>query len=268
MVNFMNRKEGLIEILIETTKRIYQDHYNGNNEFWFSMLDNNAVYLGSGDPILFGKTAIVQHFKKYDGVKTVILKEEYQAQLQGRTSGVVYGQFILGTAKKNAGVISRFTIVYKIQKNEPIIIHQHNSYEFKNETIFNTEHQNNVPNSLTFQFIRDVISNKDNDITFSIPCGNTNVILNTGIVLYVQSVGKHTEFVCIDRTVTCNTPIGELKKKLPNVFHQVHRCYIVNVKHIHEIKRFEIDMISGAKIPIPAQTYTQTRDELLKYINK
>ena len=265
----MKNKNELTERLLEKTKYLFHSYYNGETEPWFTHLDKNAVYLGSGDPMLIGKSAIVNHFKKYEGVQTVILEEEYNAILQSQSSGMVYGRFVLGTPKMNVIGVTRFTIVYKIQRNGLFITHQHNSHEFKNglKQMENVKDENRV-DSLMFQFIRDVLSDVGKEMHFSIPSGNNTVFLNASMVLYVQSSGKRTEFVCIDRTVSCNMPISELKEHLPDVFYPVHRCYLVNVKHIHEIRRFEIEMISGVKIPIPAVGYMQIKEDLISRIGK
>lgn len=264
----MEYQTDLADRLLETTKYIYHSYYDGNPEPWFSYLDKNAVYLGTGDPMLIGKTAIVNHFKKYEGIQTKILDNACNVVLQSKTSGLVYGKLILGTQKMNELGFMRFTLVYKIQKSGFLIIHQHNSCEFKNSIKQTDSKTTNTVDNLAFQFIRDVLSDKGNDMRFSLPSGNNTVFLNANMVLYIQSVGKHTEFVCVDRTVSCNTPISELKEQLPDMFYQVHRCYLVNIKHIHEIRRFEVEMISGVKIPIPAISYTQIKEDLIGLINK
>lgn len=264
----MEQFTDLADKLTDTTKYLFHSFYAGNTEPWFSLLDKSAVYLGSADPMLIGKTAIENHFKKYEGIQTEILEEEYHATLQSKTVGFVYGHFVFGTSQKNEFAFMRFTLIYKIHKDGLSIIHQHNSYEFKNNSLQPEHETQNKVDNLAFQFIRDILSDKDNDTQFCISSGSNTVFLNANMVLYVQSVGKHTEFVCVDRTVSCNTPISELRERLPNMFYQIHRCYIVNIKHIHEIKRFSVEMISGEKLPVPAAAYTQVKNDLIAYLNK
>lgn len=84
--------------------------------------------------------------------------------------------------------------------------------------------------------------------------------------MYVQSQRRKTEFVCIDRIISCNSPIGEIAKELPELFYPLRRGYLVNTLFIVAIRRFEAELISGICIPIPALNYQQVKQDLQSII--
>ena len=67
---------------------------------------------------------------------------------------------------------------------------------------------------------------------------------------------------CLDRVVSCNSPIGELARELPKIFYPLHRGYLVNTLYVTAVRRFEAELISGITLPIPAMTYKQVRQDL------
>ena len=72
--------------------------------------------------------------------------------------------------------------------------------------------------------------------------------------------------VCLDRVIACNSSIGEIVNELTDEFYPVHRGYIVNTHYIIAIRRFEVELISGICIPIPAANYMTVKENLQKMI--
>lgn len=257
----MENELTIAERLTNTTRDAFRAYHSGNLEPWSKLLAPDSVYLGSGDPILIGKNAIINHFKKYEGVQSTVINDEYHPIVQSRSCGFVYGQIIIGMPDSFQSIVTRFTMVYKIRKNKLIISHQHNSYEHQYITPA-SQHTPMEINNITQQFIRNLLIHKEENKKIPVASGMQTIYLDSNMILYVQSFGKRTEFVCADRTVSCNTPISELRETLPDIFYPIHRSYLVNINHIAAIRRFEAEMVTGATIPIPALTYTQVKKDL------
>lgn len=257
----MENELTIAELLTNTTRDAFRAYHSGNLEPWSRLLSPDSVYLGSGDPILIGKNAILHHFKKYEGVHSTILSDEYHPIVQSKGCGVVYGQIIIAMPESFESIVTRFTMVYKISKSRLLIAHQHNSYEHQYASAANQRAPMEMT-GITQQFIRDLLIHQEDNKKIAVSSGMQTIYLNSNMILYVQSFGKRTEFVCADRTVSCNTSINELRETLPDIFYPVHRCYLVNVNHISAIRRFEVELVTGAVIPIPALTYTQVKKDL------
>ena len=46
------------------TRELFHQQYRGNPEAWFAYLCPESVYLGTGEPLLFGGEAIREHFAR------------------------------------------------------------------------------------------------------------------------------------------------------------------------------------------------------------
>ena len=66
-----------LEEVAALTKELFHAHYAGDLEQWFSYLCPDSVYLGTGEPLLFGGDAIREHFKGFSGKAINIIQEEY-----------------------------------------------------------------------------------------------------------------------------------------------------------------------------------------------
>lgn len=256
----MENKLTIAEKLTNTTRDAFRAYHSGNLKPWSELLSPDSVYLGSGDPMLIGKNAIMNHFKKYEGVQSTIINDEYHPIVQSESCGFVYGQIIIGMPDSFQSIVTRFTMVYKIKKNKLLITHQHNSYEHQYVTTLH--HTSMQMSNITQQFIRDLLIHQKENKRIPVSSGMQTIYLNSNMILYIQSFGKRTEFVCADRTVSCNTPISKLREFLPDIFYPIHRSYLVNCNHISAIRRFEVELVTGAILPIPALTYTQVKKDL------
>ena len=57
----------MLEELAVLTKELFHAHYAGDLERWFDYLCPDSIYLGTGEPMLFGGSAIREHFKGFEG---------------------------------------------------------------------------------------------------------------------------------------------------------------------------------------------------------
>ena len=256
-------------VCINTTKNIFYDFYNGNLETWLSYLNDDSVYLCNGEAILIGKNSIFKRFDKYTGVKqTKILRDEYFCIKISDTAYEVYGEFFLGNDDSAFKAYSRFSILYNIVKNKLSILHQHNSYEYTMPTA-NMQTKTLEINRETMLFIQELLVNNPLNERISVRSGKQTILINPSIILYIESNGKHSDIICIDRHISCNTPFNELVNSLPDFFYRIHRSYIVNTRFIVTIRRFEVELISKITLPIPEHSYTSVKKDILsKYLHQ
>ncbi|MGN0115708.1 MAG: LytTR family transcriptional regulator DNA-binding domain-containing protein [Acutalibacteraceae bacterium] len=244
------------------TKCIFNAFCTGDVQPWFDMLCPESVYIGTGEPMLFGGDAIKEHFKKYAGTQPEILSEEYYPTALGDQAAQVHGQIIFKSRHKDFHVVAHITSVYRIIGGELKLIHQHNSYDYMQDT--NAE--NVKPDINTMQFVRTMLLELPRGKRIPIRSGKSTVFINTNSVLYIESERKRTKIVCIDRVISCNSPLGELAKELPKQFYQLHRSYIVNTKLIVAIRRYEVQLLSGITVPIPSTSFTKVKADLQNMI--
>ena len=253
-----------LEEIAALTKELFHAHYAGDLERWFSYLCPDSVYVGTGEPLLFGGDAIRLHFKDFNGKAVDILQEEYYPYALGDQAAQVYGQIVVQNKNLRFRVVNRFTISFRLLGGELKMVHQHNSYEYMQQ-----EESEVVKLDVnTMQFVRSLLLEYPAGKRMPIRSGTQTIFINPNTVLYIQSQRKRTEFVYIDRVVSCNSPIGELAKELPEVFYPLHRGYLVNTRYVVAVRRFEVELLSGIVLPIPAQNYTKVKNDLLELIEK
>ena len=251
-----------LEEIAALTKALFHAHYAGDLDKWFSYLCPDSVYLGTGEPLLFGGDAIREHFKGFTGKAVNIIEEEYFPVSLGDSAAQVCGQIIVESLEGSFRVINHFTISYRIIGGELKMVHQHNSYEYMQPSeskVLNLDVN-------TTQFVRTLLLERPSGRRIPIRSGTQTIFVNSNTVLYVQSQRRKTEFVCIDRVISCNSSIGEIAKELPDLFYPIHRGYLVNTLFIVAIRRFEVELISGLCIPIPSLTYMKVKEDLLHKI--
>ncbi len=248
----------------ELTKELFHAHYAGNLEQWFSYLCSDSIYLGTGEPLLFGKDAIQEHFRDFSGKVSNILQEEYYPVAMGDQAAQVCGLIIVESSSGLFRVINHFTIGFRIIGGEIKMILQHNSYEYMRQG----ESDALKMNVNTMQFVRNLLLGQPAVQRIPIHSGTQTLYINPNTIMYVQSQRNRTELFCIDRAISCNSSIGELSRILPKEFYPLHRSYLVNTQYIVAIRRFEAELLSGICIPIPALTYQQARQDLNRIIGE
>ena len=251
-----------LEEVAALTKELFHAHYAGELEKWFSYLCPDSVYLGTGEPLLFGGDAIREHFKGFTGKAVNVVQEEYFPVSLGDKAAQVCGQIIVESLERSFRVINHFTISYRMIGGELKMVHQHNSYEYMQRR----ESKILKLDVNTTQFVRGLLLERPSGRRLPIRSGTQTIFVNPNTVLYVRSQRRKTEFVCIDRVISCNSSIGEIAKVLPELFYPLRRGYLVNTLFIVAIRRFEVELISGICIPIPALTYQQVKQDLLGII--
>ncbi len=262
VTDMATKKRNTDEILM-IAKNIFHTYYSGDLDYWFSFLCPQSIYLGTGEPMLFGADAIKLHFSARAGNPQKILEEEYfPIQLSNRIIQVC-GSITVGLEESDYKAITHFTMTFQLIGSEIILIHQHNSYEYMQQSAANETMV--LPMDInTAEFVRQLLLDKNkNAKRITLKCKTQSIAVNTNSILYIQGHRKTTEVVCLDRIISCNRSIGELEQELPVQFYRIHKGYIVNKQYIVSVRRFEAELISGITLPIPAARYKKIRQELL-----
>ncbi len=118
----------------------------------------------------------------------------------------------------------------------------------------------------TVEFVRGLLRNSSNRTIKRIPisCGGQTILIKPLTIMYIHGSGKKIEVVCVDRILSCNMSIGEMETLCPPEFWKVHRSYIVNTRYVTSIKRYQLELISGITVPIPANSYMEIKQRLIE----
>lgn len=260
----MNQAE-LTKRAVDFVKEGYHKFFSGLNDIWFANLTKDTSYIGTGEPTLFGRDAIQAHFSSFSTIKYEILQEEYFPVVLGPDTCLVFGKDAVSSFRNQYRIVISFSIVVRFEGNEIKLIHQNNSYEYFHMN--DTDHAPVKANLLTTQYVRDLLLEQPFHHRLPFRSGTQTIYVNPYTILYVESMGKKTNIVCLDRIIASNYSMSECRDILPDSFYQVHRSYLVNTRYVSSIKRFEVLLLSGLSIPIPEKEYTRVKADLTKMIH-
>ena len=254
----------MAEKAVAFVKEGYHNFFSGNTDMWISNLSNDTSYIGTGEPTLFGKDAIQSRFNSFSPKEYEILQEEYYPVALGNDVYLVFGKDAVSSMHGQYRIVVSFTIILKFEGKNIKLLHQNNSYEYFH--IENKEEEPIKSDLLTTQYVRNLLLEQPFHHRLPFRSGTQTVFVNPQTILYVESMGKKTNIVCLDRIITSNYAMSECKDILPDSFYQVHRSYLVNTRYVSSIKRFEVLLLSGIAIPVPEKEYTRVKGDLIQMI--
>lgn len=255
-----------LEDTVEITRAIVRGYYQGDLEPWFSRLCPGSVWLGTGERLLFGDQAIREHFKGYAAQPPVrILREDYYpVPLNSRSGAVVSEVTVMNPKKPDTTVSAIYTFVFQMIAGETKLMLLHAGYEFITPPMVGADSQKMQMSA--YQFVRDMILNVPETKRIPIPVGIKTLYVQPNMVFYAKSGGRKTELYCTDKVIVSDLPISRLNSLLPVDFCPIHRCYTVNTRYVAAIKRYEVTMVTGEKLPIPIHGFNEVKADLERRI--
>ncbi len=248
------------EIKALTLQIINRTFTEGDYELWYSCFFRDSVLICTAEPMLIGDVAIRAHFDSIPKVKSAILDIECTAQKIGDSGAVVFGHYVLGTEQSAVFATVFFSVTYVYLNGKPKILLENLHYDF------HVQKENGGNEALaidlnTVDFVRTLLLHIGGS-RIEVKSGAQVVFIDPATILYVDSRRNKSEIVCVDRNVSCNQSIEEVKRLLPDYFYPLRRGNLVNLNYVVSIRRFELEMISGIKIPIPERNYPQVKNEI------
>lgn len=254
-----------LEDTVEITRAIVHGYYHaGNLEPWFERLCSKSVWLGAGERVLFGESAIRDYFGSYVPQRPVQVKrEEYYPIPFGSRCGAVVAELTVGDAEadaENTFFACVYTFVYEIIAAETKLVLLHAGHEVIRSPMQDENGQ--TVRLFAYQFIRDILTNMPESSRIPVPTGKATLYVPSHMIFYVQSKKRKTELYCADKVIQSDLTINEINDLLPANFCPIHRCYTVNTRYVASIRRGEVTMITGEKLPVPTHGYGAIKKEL------
>lgn len=255
-----------LEDTVDISRAIVRGYYQGDFAPWFSRLCSGSVWLGMGERILFGDQAIRDYFKGYAAPTPIRILEEdyYPVPLNSRSGAVVAEVTVANPEKPDTTVSAIYTFVYQIVAGETKLMLLHAGYAFVAPPTMDGSAQKLQMSA--YQFVRDVLLNMPETKRIPIPVGIKTLYVQPHTIFHIKSRGRKTELYCTDKVILTELPIYKLNEMLPFDFCPIHRAYTVNTRYITAIKRYEVTMVTGEKLPIPIHGFREVKADLERRI--
>lgn len=163
----------------------------------------------------------------------------------------------------NYVVETNLSYTYKFKDNYLWLVYQTQSdvyYSEFQQTKVNIDH-----NYLTY--LKQLLKSKSDQEKISLQKGTQSIYITPQMIMYAKADGHDTEIHGVKNSFLSTTTITKIKEKLNDDFYQIHRSYIVNTNYIHKIRCYEVELINGEKLPIPANKYGQIKKDLEQKIH-
>lgn len=111
------------------------------------------------------------------------------------------------------------------------------------------------------------LENIDNNIiTFFLKQGSLSQNIHSNDILYIETVGRNTKVVTVKGEFISDNKMDFWKKKLiASFFYQVHKSYVINMKHITDYKRDIVTLSEKHSIPISYRKQSSFKSYFLSY---
>lgn len=234
------------------------------------MLDENFVWIGAYEfQYLIGRDAFLKSIESESQEAPVhVSQEEYHLLAHDRNIWTVYGRFTATIVQDDGTFLmakTRNTFVLQQVGDDLFFLHIHGSHardvplEYKE-----------APPSL-FQEKESWLENLKSVDRLVGPPKRLNFRTTDGIyrfplpaeIVYMVAENKNcTVFTKTDSFVT-RTSLKEVESQSP-LFALIHRAYLVNVRFVREICRYQLTLTDGTQLPIGKERYLEVKEALRK----
>lgn len=84
-------------------------------------------------------------------------------------------------------------------------------------------------------------------------------------IIFIEAFSHKTKIVMNDSELFINESIGNIEKRLDKHFYKCHRSYIVNIKHISSIKKYDAFMDNDMSIPVSRRIYNDFNNAFIAF---
>lgn len=87
-------------------------------------------------------------------------------------------------------------------------------------------------------------------------------------IIFAEAFSHKTRIVLNSGELFVGKSISQVQQLFDKDFYKCHRSYIVNIKHINEIRKYELVMDNGAVIPVSRRIYKDVNREFISYYRR
>lgn len=260
---------------LELSKEVMIRHFQGDSEFAIRLMHRNCIWIGScASEFYQGKSAIAEVLRKFAGTlpPVELYGFEYMCVSHDTHDCTITGRH-LGQTCSDAGEIyrdmQRVTFVWKKIKEEYVIMHLHVSNPMNN--VQEDEVFPHKVGKYTKEYLNMLVSKeveKNGSITIKDQQNRFHIIPISDII-YFEAFNMN----CIihlknDDDVFGRIPLLAIEKmineKNGEMFKRIHKSYLVNKYHALSLKRYELSVSGGVKLPVSQTRYHEIREWLLE----
>lgn len=247
-------------------------HFRGDSEFAIELMHKNCIWIGScASEFYQGKKDIAEVLRKIEGTlpPVELYAFEYMCVSHDVHDCTITGRH-LGQTRLDAGEIyrdmQRVTFVWKKIKDKFFIMHIHVSNPMNN-----VQEDENFPHRVgkyTKEYLNMLVSKvveKNGFITVKDQQSRFHIIPINDI-LYFEAFNMNCIIHLKNEDVLGRITLLDVEKMISErnekMFKRVHKSYLVNKYYAQSLKRYELTVSGGIKLPVSQARYNEVREWL------
>lgn len=105
------------------------------------------------------------------------------------------------------------------------------------------------------------------NIIVSVNGGSSAIFISE--ILYVEVLNRHLFIHLENRTIETKGTLNNLYEQLnSSEFIRCHNSFLVNMKKISDVKRYEFTLYNGIKVPISKNSYQNAQEAFIEYMDE
>lgn len=91
------------------------------------------------------------------------------------------------------------------------------------------------------------------------------VKLEYNAIILIEALGHYLKMTTTNQTYDWKYSIGQISKELDTNFIQVHRSFIVNLRHVEKINKTDLSLSNGQIVPISRNKYQDLNEAFIRF---
>ena len=262
-----------ISEIMQLSIDIVKTYYQNNLRLFFAHLDENILWYGPAKgQFLSGRKAVIEAWKQENNSLTFTLgniRTECASTHPSFCEMMI--SFPVATNFPNGESILVDQIIHitwcerkieNVQEKQPrmLVIHISNLYHQHEADKIYPVHFNEV-----YQGYVPIAASGSRIHLRSIDRADHYLLSDTIQWIESTNAGRHALIHTGDEAIEVTATVQAIENTWPNLFLRCHSSYLVNLRHVRQIKRFEVVMADGSRLPIPEKKYTAVKAKLTEY---
>ena len=258
------RQPQWIDQAIFLTRTVMERWYDLDADFILPLLAPSASWIGAAQGQYYlGQDEVAEALRQVVAAlrPCKLTNQHYDAAPLAADSCVVTGHIVVTLEEQDKLLTEpqRVTMVWYRQGDQLLLAHIHVS---NNAAVVAPDEQFPIRASRSaYRYLQDRLAEKEEMCTFCASDGTWHHV-KISDVSYLEANNEYT-LVCVEsRTIRVHRQLGMLQLALFPHFLCIHRSYYVNQRFVRVLRPYEMELTTGAVLPVSRGRYKAVRAQL------
>lgn len=264
-------KKQKMEEAIYLTHQCIAHFWQNDLSFAEALFSKHIMWIGAlQKEFIQGREAVAEELKETCSTNAPchLLQQEFRCILNSRNICAIVGRYLVTTDGRSKEIIQeqqRATFLWQLTDDRLEIAHMHIS-----SPLGYLEEKEMFPHKIghmTYRYLEEMAVDyrkNQRNIVLRSEDGYDRFVPEAAIE-YAEAKNHNTIVTTIEGTIVAKREWKEFLKELGPEMIQVHRSFVINMKYVKALYKTEVEMASGARIPIPVKRYREIHEKITSF---